>query len=221
MVAFFMEVVWLDSDMLSLENISQAYAGKTIFAEQTHNFAKGVTVITGPSGAGKTTLLRICASVEKPKTGRVLWKGEPMRKNLRGFRSGLGYAPQRIDFPEDISGMDFLLHIAALKKLRRADALAQATTLMERLGLGRDADGRIATYSGGMRRRLGLAQACLGKPGLLIFDEPTAELDPQTSQHIHELIFELAQNAVILMTTHLMEGLAGREMSKVHMSPAT
>ena len=207
--------------MLSIENISQAYGGKNIFTEQTHNFSKGVTVITGPSGAGKTTLLRICASVEKPKTGRVIWNGEPMRKNLRGFRSGLGYAPQRIDFPEDISGMDFLLHIAALKKLRRAEALEQAATLMERLGLGRDIDGRIATYSGGMRRRLGLAQACLGQPELLIFDEPTAELDPKTSHHIHELIFEFAQKSVVLMTTHLIEGLTGRKMSNVHISPPT
>ena len=207
--------------MLNLDNISQSYGQKSVLAELSHNFAQGVTVITGPSGAGKTTLLRICASVEKPKTGTVLWKGAPIRKTLRGFRTALGYAPQRIDFPEDISGMDFLLHMAALKNLRRADASVQAAALLDRLGLGRDAQGRIATYSGGMRRRLGLAQACLGRPELLIFDEPTAELDPQTSLHVHDLIFEIAQNAVVLITTHLTDGLAGRDVSTLHISAAT
>lgn len=125
--------------MLDLNNISQAYGGKTILKDLSHSFGPGVTVITGPSGAGKTTLLRICATVEKPKTGSMTWNNEPVRKGLRAYRSGLGYAPQRIDFPEDISAVDFLLHMAALKNLRRTDAAAQATALLDRLGLGRDA----------------------------------------------------------------------------------
>ena len=205
--------------MLELKNIAQAYGRKSVLADQTHDFQQGVTVITGPSGAGKTTLLRICATVEKPKSGEILWKGEPVRKTLRRFRSALGYAPQRIDYPEDISAMDFLLHMAALKNIRRADAKAQAASILGRLGLGRDADGRIATYSGGMRRRLGVAQACLGAPEILIFDEPTAELDPETAEHIHNLIFELSENAVILMTTHLTDGLKGRDISELYISP--
>lgn len=207
--------------MLNLENISQAYGRKAVLADLTHSFSQGVTVITGPSGAGKTTLLRICASVEKPKLGSVHWNGKPVRKSLRPFRTGLGYAPQRIDFPEDISALDFLLHMAALKNLRRSDATEQASALLDRLGLGRDGDGRIATYSGGMRRRLGLAQACLGDPQLLIFDEPTAELDPQTAGHVHDLIFELSEKSIVLMTTHLTDGLKGRDMSELHISPAS
>ncbi|MEP3655340.1 MAG: ATP-binding cassette domain-containing protein [Litorimonas sp.] len=207
--------------MLDLKNISQAYGRKTVLADLTHRFSQGVTVITGPSGAGKTTLLRICATAEKPKSGSVTWNDEPVRKVLRNFRSGLGYAPQRIDFPEDISAMDFLLHIAALKNLSRSAAAKQAAGLLERLGLGRDANGRISTYSGGMRRRLGLAQACLGDPKLLIFDEPTAELDPQTAGHIHDLIFELAESSIVLMTTHLADGLSGREISELHIAPAS
>lgn len=207
--------------MLELNNISQAYGRKTILTDLSHNFGSGVTVITGPSGAGKTTLLRICATVEKPKSGSIMWNGESVRKGLRNFRSGLGYAPQRIDFPEDISALDFLLHMAALKNLRRSDATAQATTLLDRLGLKRDIDGRIATFSGGMRRRLGLAQACLGRPDILIFDEPTAELDAVTAGHIHDLIFEMAERAVVLMTTHLTEGLKGRDISELHIAPAS
>jgi len=205
--------------MLALNNIAQAYGQKSVLANLTHEFTQGVTVITGPSGAGKTTLLRICATVEKPKSGDILWEGQLVRKSLKSFRAVLGYAPQRIDYPEDISAMDFLLHMGALKNIRRADTKAQASDLLGRLGLGRDADNRIATFSGGMRRRLGLAQACLGVPKILIFDEPTAELDPQTAGHIHELIFELAQNATVLMTTHLTDGLKGRNISELHISP--
>ena len=117
--------------------------------------------------------------------------------------------------------MDFLLHMAALKNLRRSDAKTQALALLERLGLGRDAEGRIATYSGGMRRRLGLAQACLGRPTLLIFDEPTAELDAVTAGHIHDLIFEMAEQSVVLMTTHITDGLKNRSMSELHISPVS
>ena len=208
-------------NMLDLKDISKAYGGKTVLADLTHSFGQGVTMITGPSGAGKTTLLRICASVEKPKSGSVSWNAKPVREDMRGFRSGLGYAPQRIDFPEDISALDFLLHMAALKNIRRKDAAFQSMALLERLGLGRDATGRISTYSGGMRRRLGLAQACLGDPKLLIFDEPTAELDPQTAGHIHDLIFELSEKTVVLMTTHLVDGLKDRQISNLHIMPAS
>lgn len=207
--------------MLELKDVSQAYGRKTVLQGINHVFDQGVTVITGPSGAGKTTLLRICATVEKPRSGDVSWNGENLRRSLRGFRTGLGYAPQRIDFPEDISAMDFLLHISALKNLRRGPAKVQAMALLERLGLGRDADGRIATYSGGMRRRLGLAQACLGAPEILIFDEPTAELDAETAGHINDLIFEMSETAVVLMTTHLTDALIGRDASTLHIAPST
>jgi len=206
--------------MLELDSISQAYGRKAVLTDITHTFDRGVTVITGPSGAGKTTLLRICATVEKPKSGNIQWRQEPVGKIRRRYRSGLGYAPQRIDFPEDISAMDFLLHMAALKNIRLKDGRAQALGLLDRLGLGRDAEGRIATYSGGMRRRLGLAQACLGAPEILIFDEPTAELDPQTAGHIHDLIFEFAERSVVLMTTHLTEGLKGRDVANLRIEPA-
>lgn len=205
--------------MLKLTDVSQTYGNKQVLSGVSHEFSRGVTVITGPSGAGKTTLLRICATVETPKSGTAAWHDKPLNKTKRNFRSVLGYAPQRIDFPEDISAMDFLLHMAALKNIRRAPAKIQAAELLGRLGLARDADGRIATYSGGMRRRLGLAQACLGGPEILIFDEPTAELDAETAGHIHSLIFEMAEHAVVLMTTHLTDGLKGRDVSTLHISP--
>ncbi|GLQ19988.1 ATP-binding cassette domain-containing protein [Algimonas porphyrae] len=205
--------------MLELIDIGQTYGKKPVLQGVSRQFGQGVTVITGPSGAGKSTLLRLCATVEKPSSGQRLWQGDPVKSRVKRFRAALGYAPQRIDFPDDLSGLDFMLHVAALKGLPLGAAKAQANTLLDRLGLARDASGRIATYSGGMRRRLGLAQAFLGDPQILILDEPTAELDTVTGGHVNDLIFETAVRAVVLMTTHLQDSLAGRTFDIFDIQP--
>jgi len=203
--------------MLELHTISKRYGKKPVLSALSHSFMPGVTVITGPSGAGKSTLLRLCATVEKPSSGEMTWNGAPLNRTVR---SVLGYAPQRIDFPEDLSGLDFLLHVAALKRLSLGPAKAQALVLLDRLGLKRDAGTLIAAYSGGMRRRLGLAQAFLGAPELLVLDEPTAELDGVTAGHVNDLIFDHADKAVVLMTTHLESSLSGRRFKQLEIRPA-
>jgi len=195
--------------MLELQNLSKNYKKQTVFADLNHRFNTGVTVITGPSGVGKSTLLRLCATVEKPSQGACLWQGRPIHKHKRPFRKILGYAPQQIDFPEDLSGLDFLRHIGALKNLSYKDATThQGEVLLEKLGLFPDKDKIIQAYSGGMRRRLGLAQAFFGSPECLIIDEPTAELDSVTAEIINDLIFDHASNAIIIMTTHLAESMS-------------
>ena len=206
--------------MLELNDVTKRYGRKPVIAELSHAFAPGVTVITGPSGAGKSTLLRVCATVERPTSGQVLWNGAALGRRPKAYRLHLGYAPQRIDFPEDISAMDFMLHVASLKALPLGAAREQAMALLGRVGLGADAHRRIVTFSGGMRRRLGLAQAFLGTPEILILDEPTAELDRVTAGHIHDLIFETAERATVLMTTHLDDGLDARGIARLAISPA-
>ena len=156
------------------------------------------------AGRGKSTLLRICATVEKPTSGTVTWNGTPYAKLKRKLRSELGYAPQIVDLPPNITGMEFLLHIAALKGVGRG-AKEQAADLLNQLGLSLDADQRIVGWSGGMRRRLILAQALLGAPKLLALDEPTAELDKETAARVAALITHAAQSATVLLTTHLTE----------------
>lgn len=205
--------------MLELIDIGRTYGKKTVLKGVDRQFERGATVITGPSGAGKSTLLRLCATVEKPSAGQRLWNGKPIKSQMKAYRTGLGYAPQRIDFPEDLSGLDFMLHVAALKNLSLGPAKTQAVALLDRLGLARDSGGRIGTYSGGMRRRLGLAQAFLGDPEILILDEPTAELDHVTGEHVNDLIFETAGRAVVLMTTHLQDSLAGRSFDTFDIQP--
>ena len=202
--------------MLELKSVSKAYGKKAVLSDISRSFTQGVSVMTGRSGAGKSTLLRLCATAEKPSSGDVLWQGQSIVKKPRPLRSVLGYAPQRIDFPEDISAIDFLLHMAALKNIRRKAGRAQAQALLDRLGLGRDSESRIQTFSGGMRRRLGLAQAFLGTPQCLALDEPTAELDPETARIVHELIFEMAETAVVIMTTHLEGSLDSFQYDTFH-----
>ena len=204
--------------MLTLTNVSKRYKKQIVIEGLSAEFSPGVTVITGPSGVGKTTLLRLCATVEKPTKGRLIWDGNDLVKNRRNFRQGLGYAPQIIDFPEDLTAAEFMTHIAAMKNIGSKKAAEQTTVIFDTIGLLPDLHKPIRSYSGGMRRRLGLAQAFLGDPKCLIIDEPTAELDPDTAAKVHGLIFKVAQNAVVLMTTHLEKSLSDHNYETLHMS---
>jgi len=194
--------------MLELKSLEKRYRKQTVFSELSHSFPRGVTIMTGPSGVGKSTLLRLCATAEKLSGGQITWNGNDIRKSLRAFRQGLGYAPQIIDFPEDISAGDFMLHVAAMKNIRSKPGLSQSREILERLGLLPDIDKKIGSFSGGMRRRLGVAQAFLGMPECLIIDEPTAELDPVTAGKVHDMIFKRGEHAVVIMTTHLESSLS-------------
>lgn len=190
--------------MLRLENISKTYNKRRVLSGVNHEFAQGVNLLVGPSGAGKSTLLRLCATVEKPSGGAMTWNGQAYSKSRRQIRRSLGYAPQSVDMPPDISGREFLSHMAALKGVGR-ESRDQVTALLSQLGLSADADQRIAAWSGGMRRRLILAQALLGKPSLLALDEPTAELDKVTAGRVSDIINHVAESATVIITTHLVK----------------
>ncbi len=193
--------------MIALKTVSKSYKKQAILRDISHNFGQGVTVITGKSGAGKSTLLRMCATVEKPSSGDILWQDISILKKPKIFRNVLGYAPQQIDFPPDITALDFLRYVGALKGMSAKNSTEQGLSLLTRLELDADADKFIQMFSGGMRRRLGLAQAFFGRPQCLVLDEPTAELDPQTARVVHDLIFETGKAATVLMTTHLAGSL--------------
>jgi ABC-type multidrug transport system ATPase subunit len=195
--------------MLDVKNLSKRYKKQSVLTELNHSFGQGITIMTGPSGVGKTTLLRLCATAEKPTSGTIRWQGKPIKGQMKAYRSILGYAPQQINFPDDISALDFMVHIGAMKGLSRRQSEAQSESLLTRLGLVNDSHKKLQAFSGGMKRRLGLAQAFLGDPQCLIVDEPTAELDPLSAKTVHDLIFEKGQNAAVIMTTHLAESLSG------------
>ena len=180
--------------MLKLDAVSKSYRRRDILKDITHTFDTGLNLLVGPSGAGKSTLLRLCATVERPSAGTLTWCGDPYSRIKRKLRSELGYAPQIVDLPLDVTGMEFLLHVVALKGLGKG-AKQQATEILDQLGLSLDAHQRIIGWSGGMRRRLILAQALLGAPRLLALDEPTAELDKDTAERVAALIAHASKSA--------------------------
>ncbi|HEV2748122.1 MAG TPA: ATP-binding cassette domain-containing protein [Allosphingosinicella sp.] len=194
--------------VLEFSGVGRAFRKKRVLDGVSHSFRPGLTLLVGPSGAGKTTLLRIAATADKPSAGRIAWDGEPLPRARRALRHSLGYAPQAVDLPEDLTARQFALHIAALKGLELGAADRQFAAITDAIGLHADINNRISTFSGGMRRRLIFAQALLGGPRLLALDEPTAELDDETAGKLGALILERAQSAVVIMTTHLADRLA-------------
>jgi len=197
------------SPSLRLEGVSRRYGRKLVLDAVSHTFERGLTLLTGPSGAGKSTLLRLCATAEKPSGGALFWEGQPLPGARGQLRRSVGYAPQAVDLPEDLTAREFGLHMAALKGLKAAEADAQFRMLLDALNLQGDANGRISTFSGGMRRRLVFAQALLGSPRLLALDEPTAELDAESRERVGALISRAAQTAVVIMTSHLTDAIGG------------
>ena len=206
--------------MLRLNGVSKSYGKRDVLKDITHDFQSGLNLLVGPSGAGKSTLLRLCATVEKPSSGKLLWHGNPFPKIRQQLRLELGYAPQIVDLPQDVTGMEFLTHIAALKGLGKG-AKNQAYDILEQLGLAQDANQRIIGWSGGMRRRLILAQALLGSPKLLALDEPTAELDKETASRVSELISHAAKSATVILTTHLSEHFEAQGAATLRVADGT
>lgn len=194
--------------LLSLSAVTKRYGRTTVLADVTHDFAAGLTLLIGPSGAGKSTLLRMAATAERPSSGTMAWTGASLPRARRTLRATLGYAPQAVELPDELTAREFAAHMAALKGLNAVEADAQFLHMAERVGLHADANRRIATFSGGMRRRLITLQALLGDPRMLALDEPTAELDRDTADAVSALILERAERAVVLMTTHLADDLA-------------
>jgi ABC-type multidrug transport system ATPase subunit len=200
---------------LDLDNVSRRYGRKLVLDGISHRFPVGLTLLVGPSGAGKSTLLRLLATAEKPNGGTISWNGKALPGARRALRRELGYAPQAVDLPEDLTAREFAMHIAALKGLNLGQADKQFAAITDAIGLHPDINNRISTFSGGMRRRLIFAQAMLGSPRLLALDEPTAELDGETARKLGVMILERAKSAVVVVTTHLADDLAPQAVGVV------
>lgn len=201
---------------LELQDVTKKYRAKSVLDGVDHVFTPGLTLLTGPSGAGKSTLLRIVATAEKPTSGRLIWNGQALPDAKKALRRSLGYAPQLVDLPEDLTAREFAMHIASLKGLELAAADRQFAAITDAIGLHADINNRISTFSGGMRRRLVFAQAMLGSPRLLALDEPTAELDRNTARRVGAVILERAESAIVIMTTHLADELAPHATDDLH-----
>ncbi len=198
---------------LRVENLSKRYNGHWALREVSLQCGRGMLGLVGPNGAGKTTLMRIVATLIPQTAGAVKWDGRDTRTDGQGVREVLGYLPQEFGVYGEFSGRQFLRYLAAMKGLPSDLARTRVDQLIEMVNLEKDADRRLATYSGGMKQRIGIAQALLNDPELLIVDEPTAGLDPAERVRFRTLLASLTANRLVVLSTHVIgdvEAVASR-----------
>ena len=196
---------------ISIDRLTKAYGRKLALAGVTLELDNGITGLLGPNGAGKTTLLRMLATVMRPSGGELRLLGRDPRDvaERTAIRRRLGYLPQDPGFHQHFTAFEFVDYIATLKEWADRDARhAEVRRVLRAVSLDDVAHRRIRALSGGMRRRVALAQALLGTPELLVLDEPTVELDPQQRLHVRELISEAAESSAVVLSTHQTEDVA-------------
>ena len=198
--------------MIAVTNLSKTYKGDVqALRGVTLEIENGMFGLVGPNGAGKTTLMRILTGLLRPTDGKVRVLGHDVT-NYRGkmaVKAVLGYLPQELGLYPDLTGREFLDYIAILKGVTDGDARRrQVAELLELVGLSETADRRLKTYSGGMKRRVGVAQALLGDPQLLVVDEPTSGLDPEERVRLRNLLADMAGRCTIILSTHIVEDVS-------------
>jgi len=194
-----------------VEGLSRRYGSTRALDEASFTMERGTTGLLGPNGAGKTTLLSILATINEPDAGRVSVFGlDPRHASQRvEIRRQLGYLPQELGYHRHFTVAEFLNYVAILKEItNRRTRAEEVARVLAAIGLERRAKARIRTLSGGMRQRLGIAQALLGRPNLLILDEPTGGLDPEQRLRFRELLSSLPGDPVIVLSTHQAEDIA-------------
>lgn len=177
----------------------------------TLDFGTGMIGLLGANGAGKTTLIRILTTVLRPTTGIVHVAGLDLStaQGRSAIKRKLGYLPQYLDIYPDLTGREFLSYIATLKGLTaKGDRKTQVSELLEVLSLTEVADRRVGGYSGGMKRRLGIGQALLGNPEIIVVDEPTAGLDPEERMRFRSLLSSLGTGRTVILSTHILDDVA-------------
>lgn len=189
---------------LEIRHVTKRYRDKTAAADVSLTLTAGVWGLLGANGAGKTTLMRMLAGILRPSSGRILCDGVEIGTLGAAYREKLGYLPQEFGFYPEFTVQDYLEYMAALKGLPRAEAARQIDALLERVSLAEVRRKKIVKLSGGMKRRVGIAQALLNDPEILILDEPTAGLDPGERVRFRNLLSEFAQDRIVLISTHIV-----------------
>jgi len=196
--------------MLEVQNLVKVYPGGVAALQGISlRIPRGMFGLLGPNGSGKTTLMRILAGLLEPSAGRVLFDGTDIVAQPERIWPRLGHLPQSFGFYPNSTGEAMLRHMLRLKGVAAPRGLAALTAeLLERVNLTAASGRKVKSYSGGMRQRLGIAQAIAGDPALVIVDEPTAGLDPEERVRFYRLLAELAETRTILLSTHIVEDVA-------------
>ena len=189
---------------LVIDNLTKKYQNTMAVDHISYTMKCGVYGLLGANGAGKTTLMRMMCTLVKPSEGRITLDGKDIWELDSTYRKKLGYLPQDFGYYPDFSAMDYLMYIASAKGINTFIARKRSTELLHKVGLEAASNKKIKKLSGGMKRRLGIAQAMLNDPQILIMDEPTAGLDPNERIRFRNLIGELAKERLVLLSTHIV-----------------
>lgn len=189
---------------LTVNNLTKKYGDKTALSHVSFTLENGLYGLIGANGAGKTTLMRLLCDIQKPTEGTIEYDGISIAELGEQYRSILGYLPQHFGYYPGFTPMSFLMYMSELKGLEKADAEKRTELLLGEVGLSEVMKKRIGKLSGGMKQRVGIAQALLNDPKVLILDEPTAGLDPRERARFQNMITELSQDKIILLSTHIV-----------------
>src|SRR5512143_1434464 len=194
------------SNSMVLETCSLSKTYKKVQALQDFNLklTPGILGLLGPNGAGKSTLMRMLATITTPTEGTILWNGRDVVKDPEALRSVLGYLPQDFGVYPNLSAQEFLEYMAAIKGMSGEKARRKIAELLDLVNLREAARRPLGGYSGGMRQRVGIAQALLNDPQLLIVDEPTVGLDPEERVRFRNLLSDLSGDRIVILSTHIV-----------------
>lgn len=192
---------------LKITNLSMEFGSLKAVDSISCSLTGGVYGLLGVNGAGKTTLMRMLTTLMRPSSGCITWDGQDIFALGGEYRKLLGYLPQEYGFYPEFSVMDYLLYIASIKGLRPSVARRRAGLLLKQVGLYGERERKMKTLSGGMKRRVGIAQAMLNDPRILILDEPTAGLDPSERVRFRNLISEMSEDRIVLLSTHIVSDI--------------
>lgn len=192
---------------LAIDRLTKQYKNKIAVDRVSIKLKPGVYGLLGANGAGKTTLMRMICDIQNPTSGQIKYNGTDIKELGEDYRQVLGYLPQDFGYYPDFTAYDFLMYIAALKGLSKEKAEMRVNELLQIVNLENEKKQKVKTFSGGMKQRLGIAQAMLNNPKILILDEPTAGLDPKERVKFRNLISSFSQDKIVILSTHIVSDI--------------
>ena len=192
---------------LEIKNLTKSYGKKNANNNITLTLENGLYGLLGPNGAGKTTLMKQIATLSKPTSGEIIYNGKNIYSIEDKYRGVIGYLPQEFGVYKNFSAKNFLQFVAALKGIDKKDANKKIDELLNLVGLYDVRNKAVGKFSGGMKRRVGIAQVLLNDPKIIILDEPTAGLDPQERTRFRNLLSEISKDKIIILSTHIISDI--------------